>query len=90
MKLAIELFEEGHEIEQITSSICHLYHRTEVDLIKFVVKNGIGMYKSLAIAVDSAGDSGWPVDKLLKMTIMDLFSRLAINRVRFVYDENEK
>ena len=89
MRLSIELFNDGHKIEQITNSISELYHKDLIKSIQFVVKNGIEMYESLIIAVEVAGGSGWPVDKLLEMTVMDLISNLATNNVRFVFEEEK-
>lgn len=86
MKLAIGLFEDGHEPQQITDSISELYHKDKIEPIRFVVGSAIEMYKSLVIAVDKAGGSGWPVDELLEMTVMDLISKLATNGIRFTFE----
>ena len=52
--------------------------------------NVLEMYESLETATHQAGGCGWSVEELRKMTVVDLFSCLAINGIRFVYQKREK
>jgi len=53
--------------------------------LKMIMENGIEMYVSLISSVKKAGGSTDPfrLEKLKDMTVMELFSRLATNGVRF-------
>ena len=91
MKLAIELFEDNHETEQIINSISELYPKDLTTTIGFVIKHAIEMYKSLIESIDKCGGSiVVPIEKLWKITIIDLISNLATNGIRFTFKHKEK
>lgn len=52
--------------------------------------NILEMHESLEKAVEEAGGCGWTVEELNEVTVIDLFSYLAINGVRFVYQKREE
>lgn len=79
MKTALILFESGHTIKEIQKSLSKE---------SFVFANAaIKMYVSFAQAVDDAGGTGWLMEELLKMTMMDLISKLSTNNVRFIFEK---
>ena len=89
MKIAIELYDKGHDKEDIINALSQLYKKHNLGSIEFAAESAINMIKSFMETVDKAGGSGWPVDELLKMTFMDLISSLATNGVRFIFDPQE-
>lgn len=87
MKMAVLLYEEGHTSDKIVNSIGALYPKMDLKSLNNAIINSTEMLLSFNIAVNKAGGSGWPVNKLLKMTFMDLLSALATNHIRFIFDK---
>jgi len=87
MKISIDLHSKGHDKKNIINVINQLYPTIETKNLKFVVESAIGMLVSFDIAVDKAGGSNWPTNKLLEMTFLDLISNLATNGIRFVFEK---
>lgn len=85
MKDAITLFENGNDIDRVLKSISGLYSSRCKDN-EFIARSAVAMYVSLRQAVDEAGGVGWDLEKLCKMTVMDLISHLATNGVRFTFE----
>lgn len=85
MRTAIKLFEEGHKVKKILESVSKVYPKSQFPNAVEFAKCGIQMYRSLNFAIDQAGGAGWSVDRVCEITVMDLFSRLATNNVRFFY-----
>ncbi len=56
---------------------------------KTTMEHGIEMYESLNVAVDKAGGSPFLISDLKTMTVLELFSTLAPNNVRFVCNKPE-
>ena len=56
------------------------------------MKNGMKMYESLIRSINKAGGTGanFTVGKLDEMTVMELFSQLATNHIRFIFKNPEK
>lgn len=91
MRTAIRLSEEGHKIDDIAVAITKLYPNDHLSKKSFdIAISGIEMYVSLRRAVHEAGGSGWNIDELCEMTVMDLISRLATNHIRFVFSKPNK
>lgn len=89
--LAIELHRKGKNLKEITEIISkdkRIQNIVSKSNIFYVVKNVIDMYKSLINAIIEAGGNPnfWETKQIKKFTIMDLFSHLATNKIRFAYD----
>lgn len=90
IRQAIRLYEEGVTISDIIKVLPKLYSKDLRENIEMIIEKSIAMTKSLMIATDQAGGSGWSADELDKMTVLDLISTLAPNHVRFVYTGKNK
>jgi len=84
MKFSIGLFESGHKIEQIIEIISKIYPNSD-----YIIISGIEMYRSLTKACDEARGGGYNIQRLCKMTVMDLISKLATNHVRFIFEKQK-
>lgn len=89
-KQAMVLYEGGITISDIIRILPCLYPKESSENIKMIIENSIEMMKSLMLAVDQAGGSGWPVKELCTMTLLGLISTLAPNKVRFIYTRNNQ
>jgi len=87
IKLAIELFENGHDLRLIQEAVLKLYPEQAVESIEPVVIGAVEMYASLRKAVYEASGVGWDINELCKMTVMDLISHLATNHVKFTFEK---
>jgi len=90
MKISLKLLEGGVRKPEILKIVYLLHPSSAKDSVKLIAESGIEMYESLLLAIDKAGGSGWPMNTLLEMTVMDLLSNLATNRVRFVCTKDKK
>lgn len=56
------------------------------------LKDFLGMYESLRESINEAGGSGnsFRVEKLSEMTVIELITMLATNKIRFTYVGKEK
>ena len=89
IKTTLLLYEDNFEIDQIEKAIVTLFSNEKYAFD--CVKSGIEMYKSLLLSVHNAGGApDLSANKLNKMTVIDLISRLAINHIRFIYQKPEK
>jgi hypothetical protein len=85
MKISIIMMEEGSTVPEVMKFLSLLFPKQRKDSVGFVLRSSVRMYRSLCKAVNDAGGSGWPVNEVLEMNIMDLISKLATNGVRFTY-----
>lgn len=86
---AMILYEGGFKISEIIRILPYLYPTKSKENIEMIIASSIEMTKSLMIATDQAGGSGWGTSELCKMTVIELISALAPNHVRFVYTKTK-
>ena len=83
IKTALLLHEGGMQRREIIEAT-KILHRFSGD--ERIFSSSLDMVDSLYSSCDKAGGSCWPIEKLLEMTLLDLFCSLATNNVRFVYN----
>ena len=87
MKLAVDLIDKGNDKNNVIHALYSLYPDNNPKTIEFMAESAIDMLKSFSGAVYSAGGSGWPLHKLLRMTFLDLLSHLSTNGIRFTWNK---
>lgn len=85
MEKALLFAERGIPKVEINHALEAIFVRKTHEQIDFISQKAIEMWESFNTAVDEAGGGGWNVDDLLNMSVLDLFSSLATNNVRFIY-----
>lgn len=84
-RTAIRLIEDGHKSDKVLGVIKGLYSQWSKSVL--AASKGIEMYISLRGAIEHAGGTCPSVDRLCEMSVMELISHLAINKVRFFFDQ---
>jgi len=90
IKEALLLYENNTKILKICEILKTTHPRYSKSKIDTFVPACIEMCKSFMTSVDKAGGSGWSIEDLSKMTVIELFCSISTNNIRFIYTKEKK
>lgn len=85
IKQALLLFENGESKESIHKILSIIHPKINKQNLKMFIDNCIDMMISLNTSVNTAGGCGYNAKKIEEISVLDLITRLATNRIRFIY-----
>ena len=87
---ALQLFENNQSVEKIKETLPILFPAQNKINIETLIEKSIEMYCSLGRSVDEAGGTGYHVDALCEMKVIDLIQVLSVNHIRFIYTKKDE
>ncbi len=85
VKQAVMCYEKGVPVSNTTKVLSALHPNRPEENTKTLIEKSTDMYKSLMQATDQAGGSGWSIEDMSDMTVLELIAHLGVNNVRFFY-----